>query len=229
MTTSPTSDRRDPWDAPVVIAGMAKLLARRARLLDDGAIPIGWKLAFGTEAAMSKLGTTGPLVGFLTDATLLADGDECPVAGWGTPKFEPEIAIHLGPGGEGVAGISAAIELADADLPPTETETVLAGNIYHRAVVLDLDETPTPLSSPIAAQIDRDGEEIAATADAEAEVGKIEGLAAWAVTYLSHFGVETSEGEVVISGSVVTLLDIAPGLHMRNELIGIGSREVLIT
>ena len=65
---------RDPWDVPAVVAGMEKLLARRAELLAEGATPIGWKLAFGTPAAMEKLGTTGPLVGFLTDATLLADG-----------------------------------------------------------------------------------------------------------------------------------------------------------
>src|SRR6201996_6186176 len=169
--------RRDPWDVPAVVAGMEKLLARRAELIAGGATPIGWKLAFGTPAAMGKLGTTGPLVGFLTDATLLADGAECPVAGWTAPKLEPEIALHLGAGGEGVAGISAAIELADADLPPTETEAVLAGDIYHRAVVLDR-AAPTPLSHPIAATIERDGSEYAATADAEAEVGRIEDLAA---------------------------------------------------
>ena len=110
------------------------------------------------------------------------------VGGWTAPKLEPEIAIHLGPGGEGVAGISAAIELADADRPPTETEAVLAGDIYHRAVVLDRAAAPTPLPHPIAARIERDGEEYRATDDAEAEVGRIEDLAAWTVDYLSHFG-----------------------------------------
>jgi 2-keto-4-pentenoate hydratase len=208
---------------------MEKLLARRAELLVGGASPIGWKLAFGTSAAMEKLGTTGPLVGFLTDATLLADGAECSVAGWTAPKLEPEIAIHLGAGGEGVVGISAAIELADADLPPTETETVLAGDIYHRAVVLDRSAPPVPLPHPIAARIERDGEEYATTADAEVEVGQIEDLAAWTVDYLSHFGVETAAGEVIISGSVVPLLDIAPGQELRNTIEGVGSLSVRIT
>jgi 2-keto-4-pentenoate hydratase len=222
------AERRDPWDVPAVIAGMDRLLARRQELLDEGAAPIGWKLAFGTEAAMSKLGTTGPLVGFLTDATLLADGAECSVTGWAAPKLEPEIAIHLGPGGEGVAGISAAIEVADADMPPTETEAVLAGDIYHRAVVLDRTSPPTPLAHPIAARISRDGAEIGATDDAEVEVGRIDELAAWTVDYLHHFGVATAAGEVIISGSVVPLLDIAPGQRLRNELVGIGALEVSI-
>ena len=208
---------------------MEKLLTRRAELIADGATPIGWKLAFGTEVAMSKVGTTGPVVGFLTDATLIAPGGEVSVDGWTAPKLEPEIAIHLGPGGEGVAGISAAIELADADLPPTEIEAVLAGDIYHRAVVLDRNATPTPLAHPIAARIERDGEEYATTADAEAEVGRIEELAAWTVDYLRHFGVETAAGEVVISGSVVPLLDIASGQHLTNNLLDVGAVEVSIT
>jgi 2-keto-4-pentenoate hydratase len=222
------NDRRDPWDDPRVVAGMEKLLARRAELIADGAAPIGWKLAFGTEVAMSKLGTTGPVVGFLTDRTLVAPGGEVAVEGWTAPKLEPEIAIHLGPGGEGVAGISAAIELADADLPPTELETVLAGDIYHRAVVLDRDAAPTPPAHPIAARIERDGEEYATTADAEAEVGRIEELAAWTVEYLRHFGVETAAGEIVISGSVVPLLDIAPGQHLRHTIDGVGELQVYI-
>lgn len=221
--------RRDPWDIPAVVAGMEKLLARRAELLAAGAAPIGWKLAFGTSAAMEKLGTTGPLVGFLTDATVLGDGAECSVSGWTAPKLEPEIALHLGDGGEGVAGIGPAIELADAALPPTETEAVLAGDLYHRAVVLDRVAAPVPLTHPIAGRIERDGEEYATIADAEAEVGRIEDLAAWTVEYLRHFDVETTAGEVVICGSVVPLLDIAPGLHLRHTVDGIGSLTVSIT
>ncbi|MFT3865633.1 MAG: hypothetical protein QM729_15300 [Solirubrobacterales bacterium] len=220
--------RRDPWEIPAVVAGMEKLLARRAELLADGAAPIGWKLAFGTPAAMEKLGTTGPLVGFLTDRTLLADGAAVSVAGWAAPKLEPEIAIHLGAGGEGVAGIAPAIELADADLPATETETVLAGDVYHRAVVLDRLAAPAPLTHPLAARIERDGDEYAATTDAEAEVGRIEDLAAWTIIYLRHFGLETTEGEVVISGSVVPLLDIAPGQNLRHEVAGVGELSVSV-
>jgi 2-keto-4-pentenoate hydratase len=221
--------RRDAWDDPRVQAGMATLLEKRRQLIEDGAKPIGWKLAFGTEVAMSTLGLNGPLVGFLTDRTLIAPGGECSIAGWTAPKLEPEIAIHLGPGGEGVAGISAAIELADADLPLTETEAVLAGDIYHRAVVLDHPATPVAPVSPLAARIARDAGEIAATEDAEGAVGNLDDLAAYVVRYLREFGESTTEGEVVISGSVVGLLDIAPDQHLSNNLVGVGSLQVYIT
>jgi 2-keto-4-pentenoate hydratase len=226
---SEPTKRRDAWDDPRVQAGMATLLEKRRALIEDGAEPIGWKLAFGTEVAMSTLELNGPLVGFLTDRTLIAPGGECSIAGWAAPKLEPEIAIHLGSGGEGVAGISAAIELADADLPLTETETVLAGDIYHRAVVLDRTATPVAPVPPLAARIERDGGEIAATDDAEGAVGKLDDLAAYVVRYLREFGESTTEGEVVISGSVVGLLDIAPDQRLSNNLVGVGSVQVYIT
>src|SRR4051812_15420157 len=151
---------------------MERLLARREELLAGGARPLGWKLAFGTEAAMETLGLNGPLVGFLTDATAVASGGEVAVAEWRAPKLEPEIAIHLGPGGKGVAAVAAAIELADADRPPTETEAVLAGDIYHRGVVLG-EPVPRPVG-PIAVSVERDGERLAASEDAEATVGRLE-------------------------------------------------------
>jgi 2-keto-4-pentenoate hydratase len=229
MTMSDPSARRDAWDDPRVQAGMATLLEKRRRLLEDGAEPIGWKLAFGTEVAMSTLGLNGPLVGFLTDRTLIAPGGECSIEGWSAPKLEPEIAIHLGAGGEGVAGISAAIELADADLPPTELVAVLAGDIYHRAVVLDRETTPVAPEPPLTARIERDDEEIAATEDAEVAVGKLDDLAAYVNRYLREFGEATSEGEVIISGSVVGLLDIASGQRLTNNLLEVGAVQISIT
>jgi len=200
------------------------MLARRAELLAAGARPLGWKLAFGTEAAMETLGLSGPLVGFLTDATRIASGGVCRVGGWKAPKLEPEIAIHLGPGGEGVAAVAAAIEVADADQPMTETEEVLAGDIYHRGVVLGEPVAPPP--GPIAVAIERDGEPFGATEDAEAAVGRLAQLAAYVPRYLEHFGAESREGEVIISGSTVPLIDVAAGESWTSRVEGVGEVEV---
>lgn len=221
------SERRDAWDDPRVRAGMERLLARREELLAGGARSLGWKLAFGAPPVLEKLGLNGPLVGFLTDATLVASGGECATAGWAVPKLEPEIAIHLGPGGEGVAAVAAAIELADADRPPTETEAVLAGDVYHRGVVLG-----EPVARPegaIAVTVRRGGEPFAATEDAEATVGRLDELAAYVRRYLDRFGVEPREGEVVISGSTVPLIDVAAGESWRSEVAGVGAVEVRLS
>ena len=60
--------------------------------------------------------------------------------------LEPEIAVHLEADVEegaswddvhaAIGGLSAAIELADVDFAPSDPETILAGNIYNRHVLL---------------------------------------------------------------------------------------------
>ncbi len=219
------SERCDPWQDPQVVAGMERLLAARTEALAGGAKPLGWKLAFGVEPVMGTLGMTGPLVGFLTDATLLASGGEVSVGAWTAPKLEPEIAMTLGPGGAGVAAIAPAIELADLDRPPTEKEAVLAGDIFHRGVVLG-DPLPRSSPGPLAVAVERDGGAVAATDDAEATLGRLDDLAAWVGRYLGEFGAVPREGEVIISGSTVPLLDVEPGAAYRVTLAGVGEVSV---
>jgi 2-keto-4-pentenoate hydratase len=218
---------RDPWDDPRVRAAMERLLARRRELLDGGATAVGWKLAFWAPAVRQKLGLSGPLVGFLTDATQIEPGGECAIAGWTAPKLEPEIAIHVG-AGAAVTGLSAAIELADADRPPSEVESVLAGNIYHRRFVLGDGPSVARPAGPIAVAIERDGEPLAGTADAEAATGDLGELAAYVGRYLERFGAALGEGEVIISGSTVPLLDIAAGQTARSRVAGVGAVAVTI-
>jgi 2-keto-4-pentenoate hydratase len=224
--TAEAEGRRAPWEDPRVVAGTERVLARRAELIAAGAEPLGWKLGLGTEAAMAALDLSGPLVGFLTSATAIPNGGEVDVAGWAAPKLEPEVAIHLGPRGRGVAAVAAAIEIADVDRPPTETEEVLAGDIFHRAVILG--EPVAPPDGPIAVRVERDGEEIAATDDAEAAVGRLADLAAYVSEYLAHFGAETGEGEVIISGSTVPFVDIAAGQSWSSRVSGVGTVGVRI-
>src|SRR3981081_3045464 len=77
---------------PRVVAGMAAQLARRAKLLDSGVRHLGWKAGFASAPARERFGTTGPLVGFLTDRGLLRSGSSITVDGWTQPVLEAEIA-----------------------------------------------------------------------------------------------------------------------------------------
>ncbi|HZO05203.1 MAG TPA: hypothetical protein VFB52_02375, partial [Solirubrobacterales bacterium] len=127
------------------------------------------------------------------------------------------------------AGISAAIELADADLPPSELEQVVGDDIYHRRFVLGGEE-PVPLpESPIAVAVTRDGAPLASTDDAEAATGSLPELIAHVAAYLAEFGCDLAAGDVVISGSTVPLIDVAPGQRVRSEVAGVGAVEVALT
>ena len=69
------------WDNEGVREGTRKMLDLRARALDRGERPIGWKLGFGAPQSMARFGLSGPLVGFLTDATAHSPGSTVSCAG----------------------------------------------------------------------------------------------------------------------------------------------------
>ncbi|MGH9169030.1 MAG: hypothetical protein ACRD02_14505 [Acidimicrobiia bacterium] len=125
------------WDDPRIRAGMKSQLELRRRMIDEGARPIGWKVGFGAPAARERLSIMAPLVGFLTDATVLQSGARVSIGGWTRPVVEPEVAVHMAADlGEGadrdavraaIGGLGPAIELADVDLDLLEVEPILAG------------------------------------------------------------------------------------------------------
>src|SRR5206468_11829026 len=78
--------------------------------------------------------------------SLVANGATVSLAGWTKPVAEPEVAVQMGkdlPAGAdraaasaAIAGVGPAIELADLNPPPDDVEVTLAGNIFHRHVIL---------------------------------------------------------------------------------------------
>src|SRR5688500_6944266 len=81
---------------PRIERGMLAQLTERRRRIDAGEASLGWKLGMGVPAAMAKLGTDAPLVGYLLAPARVADGGTVSIDGWGNARLEPEIAVHLG-------------------------------------------------------------------------------------------------------------------------------------
>ena len=75
---------------------MLAQLTERRRRIEEGEASLGWKLGMGVPAAMAKLGTDAPLVGYLLAPARVEDGGTVSLDGWGTAKLEPEIAVHMG-------------------------------------------------------------------------------------------------------------------------------------
>jgi 2-keto-4-pentenoate hydratase len=184
-------------------------------MIDDGARPIGWKVGFGAPAAMERLSITAPLVGFLTDATVLRSGAAVSIEGWTRPVVEPEVAVHIGAElGEGadadavraaIGGLGPAIELADVDLDPLEVEPILAGNVFHRGLVLgqpDYGRGGGRLEG-LTAMVTSDGSEVATTSHLEALTGDIVSIVGLVADLLAASGERLRVGEVIITGSVI--------------------------
>jgi 2-keto-4-pentenoate hydratase len=203
------------WDDPRIARGMeTQLAARRARIA-AGEKPLGWKVGLGAKPAMERLGITMPLVGYMMQASLLPNGSSVSLAGWTQPVAEPEIAVYIAadlPGGTDRAAASAAvgslgpaIELADLNPPPSDVEAALAGNIFHRHVILgaaDATRAGVKLDG-LTGLVFRRGGEVARQIDLQANIGNIVDIVAHVAGTLAAFGERLRAGDVIITGSLV--------------------------
>jgi 2-keto-4-pentenoate hydratase len=217
-------------------AGMREQLARRD---ERGERQIGWKVGFGAPAAMEMLKIERPLVGFLMESGLVDDAAEVPVGSWTKPMLEAEIAVHLAHDVAGdaswdevraaIGGLSAAIELADVDPPPEDVRTILAGNIFHRHVVLGPVDRERSTGEGISARVLVDGREVAATDDPAALTGEIVEVVRLTAETLAGCGERLRAGEVVITGSVIPPHPVAPGQRVEVEVPPLGELSVRLS
>ncbi len=236
----PFADQPDaPWNEPRVRRGMQAQMARRAERIGAGEKPLGWKIGFGAPATLEKLNIRAPQVAYLMQGGLLASGAQLNVKDWKQPVAEPEIAVQLAsdlPAGSdaatarsAIAALMPAIELLDLDPAPTpeNLETVLAGGIYQRHVVLGEGRRRGGETADLSSHVFRHGKLAAETADPEALTGKVPNLLVHLANTLHAFGERLKAGDIVICGSTVPPPMIEPGdAEFACELRPIGAASV---
>jgi len=202
---------------------MKQQLSHRRELLRSGKKSLGWKLAFGGPAAMQRLQTDEPLVGFLMADAVLPSGSNVSLSGWKKPAAEPEIALYLGKDlpaspdrkttSEAIAGLGAAIELADVDRPSEDVEGTLVGNIYQRHLVLSGCDSAHAggVLAGLRGRVVRNGEELADTSDFEVLTGELMHIVGHVATLLSHFGETLRTGQIILAGSITPPIWVQPG------------------
>ena len=205
----------DAWDDPRIARGMEKQLATRRARIAAGEKSLGWKVGLGAPPAMERLKIKAPLVGFMMQKSLVPSASTVSFAGWHKPVAEPEIAVYMGqdlPGGANrdatiaaIKGISPAIELADLNPPPDDVEITLAGNIFHRHVILG---PPDPARAGakldgLVGHVFRRGALAAKQEKVEALIGEMIGIVQHVAGTLSAHGEKLRAGDVIITGSIV--------------------------
>jgi 2-keto-4-pentenoate hydratase len=197
------------------------MLVRRREMLAQGAEPIGWKVGFNISAAQQKLGINGPLAGFLTSQGLLADGAEVPLPD-GPLVIESEVAVELGDDARSIVALLPALEVADQPDLDQDVETILAGNIFHRAVAFGPRvETLAPGAGRILVNGELEHEM------APGETGAhLEEMVAAVASRLNAAGEQLAPGQRIITGILAPPHIAKPGDRVRLELGELGGVEL---
>jgi 2-keto-4-pentenoate hydratase len=200
--------------------GTAAMLVRRREILAQGAEPIGWKIGFNVPETQQKLGIDAPLAGYLTTDGLLHDGDEVSVGG--PTIVESEVAVELGDDSRRIVALLPALEVADRPDLDQDVETILAGNIFHRAVAFG---PRVEAHSPGAARIVVNGEE-QHRVPAERAGARLDELVEAVARRLTAAGEELRPGERIITGILAPPHTAQPGDTVRLELEAVGAVEL---
>jgi 2-keto-4-pentenoate hydratase len=206
----------------IIVRGMRRQRDLRHARLADGARQVGWKVGFGSPAALALLRIDRPLVGFLLDTGMLADGATVSLDGWRNPMLEAEIAVHIDDHGA-ISGVSAAIELADVAPPPADPEVILADDIFTRHVVLGPAIAGRTDSRGVVARVVVDGAEVAATDDVTTLVGKLDDVAGTTAAILAEHGERLEAGQFIMTGSVFAPQAVRRGQRVQVHLHPLGS------
>src|ERR1044071_9421991 len=193
---------------------MEQQLSARGARIAAGERPLGWKVGLGAPPAMERLKIKAPLVGYMMQKSLLPNRVTVPVGNWHKPVAEPEVAVYVGrdlPGGAdrpaaagAIAALGPAIELADPNPPPDDVEVTLAGNIFHRHVILgdcDTGRAGAKLDG-LTGHVFRRGALAAKQDNVEALIGEMIGIVQHVAGTLGAYGERLRAGDVIITGAV---------------------------
>ena len=207
------------------MSGMAALLVRRREILARGALPVGWKVGFNLPEFQRKLGIDAPLAGFLTTDGLLEDGAEWSLGREGEVVVESEVAVELGDDARSIVALLPALELADPPDLSLDVDSILAGNIFHRAVAFGPHMEGDSLG---AARILVNGEEQHAV-DAKRAGANLEAMVEAVAERLEAANERLSPGERIITGVLAPPHNAQPGDTVRLELEAVGGVELRFT
>ena len=213
---------------PPVRAGLERQLATWRDTIARGAGRLGWKIGLNVPDVQQKLGLSAPVIGFLTTATRVESGGTASVAGLEQPLIEPEVAVALRRPVEAgvepdealaaIRSLGPAIELVDIPAPPDDAEEAVAGNVFHRGVVLGEHREDAAVNG-VEAIVRVNGEE-RQTAPAQVDLAATIGLVG---DLLGSVGELLEAGDVIICGSLTPPVPVEAGDRVEVELGPLGA------
>lgn len=214
-----------------------RMLAPR---LAAGALVVGKKVGATSAAVQTLLGVNRPDFGLLLSDTVYNEGDVIPMSRLIQPKAEGEIAFLLkrdltGPGvtmAEVLAAtefVMPCFEIVDSRIENWKINIVdtVADNASCGVFVLGgAARKPQDVDLALCGMVLEKNGEVVATGAGAAALGHPANAVAWLANTLGPLGIGLKAGEVVLSGSLATLIPIAAGDHLSMTIGGLGSCSV---
>lgn len=204
--------------------GTTALLLRHREIVAQGAEPVGWKIGFNVPEIQEKLGIDAPLAGFLTADGVLEDGAEVSLSD-GPVVVESEVAVELGEDARSIVALLPALEVADPPDLSQDVETILAGNIFHRAVAFG-PRVETEETGPGRILVNG---EMAHEFTAEHARAPLEAMVEAVAARLEAADEQLRPGERIITGVLAPPHPAEAGDRIRLELDALGAVELTVT
>jgi 2-keto-4-pentenoate hydratase len=208
----------------------------RHALVARGEQVVGWKAGLTGKIAQEMMGIPHPVAAFLLADGVYASGDTVPLARFGEMAVEVETAFVMGrdlagPGASAatallaVEGAVAALELVEFRLEGKPTAgDLIADGVAGNAIVLGQPLTPVAgLDLGLEGVVYEMNGQIMATNTAAEVLGNPLNSLAWLANHLGSRGLGLRAGDVVMSGSISTLLRPKAGDVVTARFTRLGS------
>jgi 2-oxo-3-hexenedioate decarboxylase/2-keto-4-pentenoate hydratase len=199
----------------------------------------GRKIATTTKVMQQLMGIDHPCGGLIFASRIHRSPAAIRKADYVNVRVECELAVRLGRDlpkepqpytrdtvRSGISQVMAAFELIEdrrADYKTTKALSLIADNAWNGGIVIgQAVELPKDLDlNGIAGTLKRNGKP-----DGSGKTDDPLGALAWLANLAADQGRPMTAGMVIITGSVITTVDIAPGERLDFELSGIGSTSM---
>ncbi len=180
---------------------------------------LGWKIGFNRVVDQQKFGLPSAMVGYLTRQHQVSSGQSYTIMAGSTILVEAEIALQiaadLGPGAtvdqarNVIQGYAAALELVDTTRTTSnDIEEILAGNLFHAAVVIGA----TTVASPghFSASLKINGVEVRCH-EADRLVADFGAIVQLVANILGQQGERLQAGDWIICGAIAAPIEVHGG------------------
>jgi len=229
MSDSNQTANANSSQADALQRGMAGQLARWRDEVKAPGRRLGWKIGFNDRPSQERLSLSHPVIGFLRRDCLLTSGATFMAPAGATIKAEMEIAMRIGRNLDAgvstdeaeaaIVAIAPAFEVVNVTQPLDGIEALLQGNLYHAAVLIGNEITSVPKDprAMIRGRLTVDNGVVRESEPFRLPV-RFGDLVRVTADLLGQNGEQLSEGDWIISGSMVDPLVVAPGSRITGEI-----------